>query len=43
MKILVAEDDIKISSFLSKGLSEENYIVDCCFDGEEALIFNRNK
>ncbi len=37
MKILVAEDDIKISSFLSKGLTEENYIVDCCFDGEEAL------
>jgi DNA-binding response OmpR family regulator len=37
MKILVAEDDIKISSFLSKGLQEENYIVDCCFDGEEAL------
>lgn len=37
MKILVAEDDIKISSFLSKGLTEENYTVDCCFDGEEAL------
>jgi DNA-binding response OmpR family regulator len=37
MKILVAEDDIKISSFLSKGLVEESYIVDCCFDGEEAL------
>jgi len=37
MKILVAEDDIKISSFLSKGLSEESYIVDCCFEGEEAL------
>jgi len=37
MKILVVEDDIKISSFLSKGLVEESYIVDCCFDGEEAL------
>ena len=37
MKILVVEDDVKISSFLSKGLVEENYIVDCCFDGEEAL------
>ena len=37
MKILVVEDDVKISSFLSKGLAEESYIVDCCFDGEEAL------
>jgi len=37
MKILVVEDDAKISSFLSKGLREESYIVDCCFDGEEAL------
>jgi DNA-binding response OmpR family regulator len=37
MKILVVEDDIKISAFLEKGLSEENYIVDCCYDGEEAF------
>jgi DNA-binding response OmpR family regulator len=37
MKILIVEDDVKISSFLSKGLQEENYIVDCCFDGEEAF------
>lgn len=37
MKILVVEDDIKISSFLSKGLKEENYVVDCCYDGEEAF------
>lgn len=44
MKILVVEDDIKISSFLSKGLEEENYIVDCCFEGDEAfyLICSNN-
>jgi DNA-binding response OmpR family regulator len=37
MKILLVEDDIKISSFLQKGLKEENYIVDCSYDGEEAF------
>ena len=37
MKILIVEDDIKISLFLSKGLEEENYTVDSCFDGEEAF------
>jgi two-component system, OmpR family, copper resistance phosphate regulon response regulator CusR len=37
MRILIVEDDIKISAFLEKGLIEENYTVDCCFDGEEAL------
>jgi DNA-binding response OmpR family regulator len=37
MKILLVEDDEKISSFLKKGLQEEGYIVDCSYDGEEAL------
>ena len=37
MKILVIEDDIKISSFLKKGLQEENYNIDCSYDGKEAL------
>ena len=37
MKILIVEDDLKISSFLEKGLIEENYTVDCCYDGEEAF------
>lgn len=36
MRILIVEDDIKISSFLQKGLKEEKYTVDCCYDGEEA-------
>jgi len=41
MKILIVEDDVKISSFLSKGLIEENYAVDCCYDGEEAFYLIR--
>ncbi len=44
MKILIVEDDIKISAFLEKGLTEENYTVDCCFDGEEAYyLITTNK
>lgn len=37
MKILIVEDDEKISSFLQKGLKEENFVVDYCYDGEEGL------
>jgi len=37
MKILIVEDDIKISAFLQKGLEEEKYIVDTSYDGSEAL------
>jgi len=37
VKILIVEDDIKISSFLKKGLVEESYIVDCSYDGEDAF------
>lgn len=37
MKILVVEDDVKISGFLLKGLKEANYSVDTAFDGEEGL------
>lgn len=37
MKILIVEDDLKISSFLKKGLIEENYAIDCSFDGKDAL------
>jgi DNA-binding response OmpR family regulator len=44
MRLLIIEDDIKISAFLEKGLTEENYIIDCCYDGEEAyyLISTNN-
>jgi len=37
LKILIVEDDVNISDFLKQGLREENYIVDCCFDGEDAF------
>lgn len=36
MRILVAEDDSQLASFLSKGLSSEHYAVDVAADGEEA-------
>ena len=37
MRILVVEDDRKLSAFLVKGLKEEAYAVDACADGETAL------
>lgn len=37
MKILVVEDDAKISAFISKGLKESGYFTDVAFDGVEAL------
>ena len=42
MKILIVEDDIKISAFLQKGLEEENYSIDCSYDGEDALYLVQN-
>ena len=38
MRILIAEDDRKVAGFLKKGLKEEQYAVDVCYDGEEALF-----
>jgi DNA-binding response OmpR family regulator len=38
MRILIAEDDKKVAEFIKKGLKEEQYAVDICFDGEEALF-----
>lgn len=37
MKILLIEDDIKIVTFLKKGLSEEGYTVDVAQNGEDGL------
>ncbi len=37
MKILLIEDDIKIASFIERGLKEAGFAVDCCFDGESGL------
>ena len=38
MKILLIEDDIKISSFIEKGLKEHGFIVDCCDDGNQGYL-----
>ena len=38
MKILIVEDDEKISAFVSKGLRESGYSVDQVYNGEEGLI-----
>ena len=37
MKLLIIEDDLKIISFVQKGLQEEGFIVDVASDGEEGL------
>src|SRR5262245_15417153 len=41
MRILVVEDDPKISSFVTNGLKQSGYAVDHCADGEEALFMAR--
>jgi len=38
MKILVVEDDREMATYLTKGLSESGYTVDCASDGREALF-----
>lgn len=37
MKILIIEDDLKILSFVQKGLQEEGFLVDSARDGEDGL------
>jgi len=36
-RILIIEDEVKITSFLRRGLSHEGYIVDIAYDGQEGL------
>lgn len=43
MRILVIEDDRKISSFLEKGFREAGYAVDTAADGEEGLLLARQE
>ena len=38
MRILLVEDEIKMASFIQRGLKEENYVVDVVNDGEKALF-----
>lgn len=37
MRILVVEDEKKVSSFIKRGLEEEKYEVDVAFDGDEGI------
>ncbi|HQU83770.1 MAG TPA: response regulator transcription factor [Pyrinomonadaceae bacterium] len=37
MRVLLAEDDVRIANFISKGLRENSYAVDVVNNGEEAL------
>ena len=37
MHILLAEDDVRVASFIRRGLKEEHYTVDVASDGEQAL------
>lgn len=37
MKILVTEDEKKISKFIKKGLEEAGHVVDCAYDGNTSL------
>lgn len=39
MRILLAEDDKRLSKMVAYLLKKENYIVDCVYDGEEAMSY----
>ena len=42
MRVLLVEDEERISAFVSRGLREELYVVDVARDGDEALGFARS-
>src|SRR5204862_3996201 len=37
MRVLVVEDELKISAYVKQGLEEQGYVVDTAFTGREAL------
>ena len=37
MRILLAEDEHKVASFINRGLGAEHYVIDVVYDGEAAL------
>jgi two-component system, OmpR family, copper resistance phosphate regulon response regulator CusR len=39
MRILVIEDDRKVAGFIQKGLTEEQYAVNVCYDGADGLFW----
>ena len=40
MRILVVEDEKKVTEFIKKGLEEEHYAVDTAYDGETGLYLS---
>ena len=43
MRILLIEDDLKLASFIVKGLKEAGFAVDHCADGEDGLHMATNE
>lgn len=41
MKLLIVEDDVKIASFIAKGMREAGYVVDVCHNGDDGLEYGR--
>ena len=39
MRILIVEDERMINDIIARTLRKENYSVDSCFDGQEALDY----
>lgn len=42
MRILLIEDEKRISNFITRGLKEKKFVVDAAFDGEEGLYLAEN-
>jgi len=41
MKLLIIEDEVKTASYLQRGLTENGYVVDIAYDGEDGLHMAR--
>lgn len=39
MKILLLEDNVELANIIQEELENNDYIVDCCYDGETAMMF----
>ena len=37
MRVLVVEDEVKVASFISKGLQEEGYIAEVAYNGKSGI------
>ncbi len=42
MKLLLIEDDLDLSASIQRELEKNDYIVDCCHDGETAMLYALN-